>query len=109
MVSRCQDFSSGSGIMIALIHSLYLHILQEAEKAVSPLHSLVLKFPIIQGALGTFSTGKRDLRVPIPLYFQRNVNKAGNVILDMDFKGERKCMLKVTLKALPRSSYFRVP
>lgn len=97
MVSHCQDFSSGSGIMIAPIHSLYLQILQEAEKAISPHHSLVLKFPIIQGALGTFSTGERDLRVPIPLYFQRNVNKAGNVILDMDFKGEGKCMLKVTL------------
>lgn len=73
--------------MIALIHSLYLQILREAEKAISPHHSLVLKFPIIQGALGTFSMGERDLRVPIPLYFQRNVNKAGNVILGMDLRG----------------------
>lgn len=30
---------------------------------------------------------RETLHVPIPLYFQRNVNKAGNVILDMDFKG----------------------
>lgn len=91
LVSYCQCLKSNAWRRIydTTDTELARASLWEAEKAINLHQSFILRSQIIPGTLDTFRMGKRELGVLILLYFQKNVNKAANVIFDLGFKWRR--------------------